>query len=170
MFPAWTLALEPILAPSTWYTDTVYTCANGDDPTAVVNFYNPSGTSVLTSDPTTLCDTGSYFNTGDYPDAAAWLANFNPGVYGTYHLVQYAAASDCNTLYTNDYDGCIGTAAYDSDQAVLFVNSVDPGPPSPDIPLGGATSTIEQTQQNLSTAMIIFLVSFFGMLWILRKH
>jgi len=33
-----------------------------------------------------------------------------------------------------------------------------------------ATSTIEQSQQNLGVAFILFFVSFFGMLWMLRKH
>jgi len=36
-------------------------------------------------------------------------------------------------------------------------------------PLGGATSTPEQSQANLSTAFFLFLLSFFGMLWIIRK-
>lgn len=52
-------------------------------------------------------------------------------------------------------------------------------PPSPDFaecaapPEEGAdnsaTSTIEQTQQNLSTVFFLFLLSMFGMLWLIRK-
>jgi len=41
-------------------------------------------------------------------------------------------------------------------------------PPTPEI--GGATSTIDQTQQNLSTAFYLFFIVFFGVVWLLRKH
>lgn len=41
---------------------------------------------------------------------------------------------------------------------------------SPDVPIGGATSTIEQTQTNLAFAVYIFLISMFGMVWLMRKH
>lgn len=43
-------------------------------------------------------------------------------------------------------------------------------PDPPDIDIGGATSTIEQTQQNLSTAFFVFFISFLGVVWLLRKH
>jgi len=33
-----------------------------------------------------------------------------------------------------------------------------------------ATSTADQAQQNLSTAMILFFVAMFGMIWLMRKH
>lgn len=40
----------------------------------------------------------------------------------------------------------------------------------PPIPTGGATSTPDQTQQNLSTAFLLFFVSMFGTIWLIRKH
>jgi len=43
-------------------------------------------------------------------------------------------------------------------------------PPRPDPPSPAATSTVEQTQQNLSTAVVVFFVSMFGMIWLIRKH
>lgn len=38
------------------------------------------------------------------------------------------------------------------------------------IPIGGATSTLEQAESNLSTAFGLFFVSMFGMIWLLRKR
>jgi len=35
---------------------------------------------------------------------------------------------------------------------------------------GGATSTVEQAQTNLAFAFAFFFVSFFGVIWLLRKH
>jgi len=37
-------------------------------------------------------------------------------------------------------------------------------------PLGGATSTIDQTESNLSTAVFLYFFCFFGMIWLLRKR
>jgi len=51
------------------------------------------------------------------------------------------------------------------------VNDDDPPtPPEPPMDLGGATSTPDQAQENLSTAFLLYFVAMFGMIWILRKH
>lgn len=39
----------------------------------------------------------------------------------------------------------------------------------PEVPLGGATSTVEQVQQNLYNGMVLFFISFFGLVWVFRK-
>jgi len=46
----------------------------------------------------------------------------------------------------------------------------DVTPPPPPVELGGATSSVDQSQQNLSTAFALFLAAMFGMIWLLRKH
>jgi len=46
----------------------------------------------------------------------------------------------------------------------------DATPPPPPFEWGGATSSSDQAQQNLSTALIVFLISMFGMIWLMRKH
>jgi len=42
--------------------------------------------------------------------------------------------------------------------------------PTPPFSGGGATSTIEQSQQNYVNSVYIFLIAMFGMIWLLRKH
>lgn len=41
---------------------------------------------------------------------------------------------------------------------------------APPVDVGGATSTVEQSQQNLSTAFVLLFVSFFGTVWLFRKQ
>jgi len=41
---------------------------------------------------------------------------------------------------------------------------------SPPIVGGGATSTVEQAQTNLYYAFVLFYISMFGMIWLMRKH
>jgi len=43
-------------------------------------------------------------------------------------------------------------------------------PPPPPVPLGGATSTLEQTQDNLYHSWILYYIAMFGMIWLMRKH
>jgi len=162
-------ALSGVITPSAWYTDTVYSCTNGDGTPDLGNIYAPDGSPLVSGvDPVTMCDSGQYFDLVNYPDAAAWLANFNPAVYGTYHLVQFdAATSVCNSA--PDYATCIAGMDYDSDFAFDMINGLTPTS-TPSTALGGATSTIEQAQQNLSTAFYIFFIVFFGTVWLLRKH
>jgi len=58
-----------------------------------------------------------------------------------------------NTTLTNyAYDGCY--------QA----------PPDSPVVIGGATSTLEQGQDNLAQAFWLYLACFFGVVWLLRKH
>jgi hypothetical protein len=38
------------------------------------------------------------------------------------------------------------------------------------VPLGEATSTVDQAQKNLSTAFVLFFISFFGMIYLLRRR
>jgi len=166
------LELWPVLAPSTWYLDTAYTCAPGTDSSGATDVYmfNPAGgVTISGADPTTVCDPGQYFDTGSFPTANDWLNNFDPGDYGTWHLVTIPVTSACNSGIM-DYADCVATGDVISDQPIDMQNAdTPPGPPAP-VPLGGATSTIEQTQQNLGTAFAIFFACFFGMIWLLRKH
>jgi len=152
--------------PDEWYTDTVYTCANGDGTPDLGTVFEPDGDPIIGLTPVDMCDSGQYFDLAAYPDAAAWLANFNAGVYGTYHLVQFdAATSVCNGA--PDYATCIAGMDYDSDFAFEMINAVTPPPdPTPDL----ATSTVDQTQLNLAAAFFIFMWSLFGMVWLIRKH
>jgi len=38
------------------------------------------------------------------------------------------------------------------------------------VPIGGATSTLDQAESNLGVSFAIFFACFFGMIWLLRKH
>jgi len=51
--------------------------------------------------------------------------------------------------------------------SVFFVGE-PPVPPEPE--MGGATSTVAQVQTNLYYGFVIFFVSFFGMVYLLRKR
>lgn len=67
--------------------------------------------------------------------------------------------------------GAINTSGswsvYDND----FVLEVVGNEPSPTpVVTGGATSSPEQTQDNLSTAFYLYFVSFFLIVWLMRKH
>jgi len=44
------------------------------------------------------------------------------------------------------------------------------GPTPPPYQYGGATSTLEQAQSNLYNAFVLFFLSMFGMIWLIRKH
>jgi len=43
-------------------------------------------------------------------------------------------------------------------------------PPTPAVPLGGATSTVEQAESNLAMSFVIFFTAFFGTVWLLRPR
>jgi len=47
--------------------------------------------------------------------------------------------------------------------------STPPPPPDPS-DFSGATSTMDQTQQNLFNMSYVFLICMFGMIWLMRKH
>jgi len=54
-----------------------------------------------------------------------------------------------------------------------FTETTCEGPPPPPImptDYGGATSSVDQSQQNLYNAFLLFYVSLFGMVWLIRKH
>jgi len=85
------------------------------------------------------------------------------------------AGTGVRLYYVNVGAACSTTAI----AAVEYTNSDGGTPPPPTFAesggggggdTGGATSTIEQSQQNLSTAFFIVFVSFFGTVWLFRKH
>jgi len=50
--------------------------------------------------------------------------------------------------------------------APQFTEDTPPGPPD----IGGATSTVDQMHDNLYYGFIVFFLSMFGMIWLMRKH
>lgn len=65
--------------------------------------------------------------------------------------------------FTTSAAGNIGSVG------IFAVAAAEP-PPEPFDFTAGATSSVDQTQENLSTALFLFLFSMFGTIWLMRKH
>jgi len=98
------------------------------------------------------------------PDTGTWaaLVSVTEMPLGTYTVVLVDASDDGTcTGATSTLAGCVASGYYISTLGTFTVDSgYDPA----------ATSTLEQAQSNLSTAFYLFLIAFFGMVWLLRKH
>lgn len=121
---------------------------SGTGPFVSGTTYYYSGTNTGTNDlRVKVCDTGTYTAI----PAGAFNITLMAAGCGSYSELTFTGTS-----------GWTGTI-----QAGSVITDV---PPTPPIPTGGATSTVSQTQENLSTAFYLFLLSMFGMIWLLRKH
>jgi len=99
------------------------------------------------------------------PDSATQRAEILSGASGHYLNMadELVAAAGATTM---DWTNAGGASAWLAVATELHeAAGVDP-----DDNIGGATSTVEQTQANLSTAFFVFFLSLFGTIWILRKH
>jgi hypothetical protein len=94
----------------------------------------------------------------------------NPGgtwtVYGSYSAGCATLTWSADGEYTVDlYNDSGFSSLYATGQ--FCQGSCAPPPP---VPLGGATSTLDQAERNLSTGFFLFFVSMFGMIWLLRPR
>jgi len=97
-----------------------------------------------------------------------WLVLSSLGTNNTNYYQYCGDATNIGGL--EDLTGVPNWSATAGDpNAHLFIGDVAPPPPPPDW-TNGATSSPDQAQQNLSTAVWLFIASMFGMLWIMRKH
>lgn len=80
----------------------------------------------------------------------------------TYQIVASGTAYITGNSYAVDITACGAS----SDGTIRVDTVVTP----PAVPLGGATSTLEQAETNLAYGFLIALASMFGMVWLLRKH
>jgi len=93
-------------------------------------------------------------------------------VLSTSALSSYAGGVPfaCGGAYTPVARYLDGTWQDWTSKGLLYSITLSGTPVSPDVPLGGATSTLEQAQSNLAMAFWLFLACFFGVVWLLRKH
>jgi len=90
-----------------------------------------------------------------------YIADTTPTFDGLY----YGGASMVGCISSAVAAGYTWTTASGPGPAPTLTQTTCASPPD-----NTPTSTIEQTQQNLSTAIYIFLGCMFGMLWLMRKH
>jgi len=130
--------------------------------------YNPSGV---------LCD----YDTGSRTTSPSTMG-FNLGcegaVQGVWHIVW---SSDYNASYNDGqkpncvkdpsaylgtYTDCLNTSSYGA-TTISHDLTISSGSSAGS---GEATSSVDQTQRNLLSSIILFMIGFFGMVWLIRKH
>jgi len=92
---------------------------------------------------------------------------FDPNHPSSYTLIQ-ASNAHCGTSQSGSattLSACLALNPSSSDHATFVITGA-----SPPVVVGGATSTLDQAEQNLAFAIAFFLVSMFGMVWLIRKH
>jgi len=96
-----------------------------------------------------------------------WIVFDNSGsVYSGANYYQNAGDTSGGAVLSRN--GSSWTAAFgDNNPNVRF--DISEGGSSSSGPLGGATSTVDQAQQNLGTGFFIFFFAFFGMVWLLAR-
>jgi len=65
------------------------------------------------------------------------------------------------------YNGTTWGTTSERFSGTIYLTAAAPAPSTSD---GSATSTIEQAQQNLSTAFYLYFLGFLGMIWVLRRR
>jgi len=149
------------IGPATIYNDTYFDCVAGDDNNNLVMMYYLDGTNIGAPQDAEDTFCGNYIYS--FSDLPAWLTNFMPGEYGLHHILVFpASAGSCNGSF--DYATCYTSMEWVYESDITFVDGDEPPPDN------YATSTIEQSQMNLALAVFMFHLSFFGMIWLLRKH
>lgn len=137
------------------------------------SYYGNTGNRIYSTNTSAAC--GATYTTGDVIGLAldvdagtlAYYKNGSlqctqTGLTGTI----YAGANVYDT--TGSLTANFGASAFSYSVPAGFCSGlVDTCPGATPI---AATSSLEQTQQNLFNALVVFFVSFFGMIWLLRKH
>jgi len=80
-----------------------------------------------------------------------------------YYITPYRIAA----ANVKHYNGTVW-GSYEGDTTLTLYGASSTSPTPPD--LGGATSTVDQSQQNLANAVYIYLACFALMVWLMRKH
>lgn len=115
---------------------------------------------VTFSAPADVLNATSYWIVLSSSQAVSLTNNLNQcGATSNVYAGGVSAYSDNSWNWTNDT----------TSDARLVIDITDSGP-SPAVDLGGATSTIEQAQGNLSTAFYLYFIAFFGTVWLLRRR
>lgn len=128
------------------------TSANLDPSATVAGASGPWAASTYTfSSPPSLSSGATY-----------WIVTHRTGSDDT--SAYYAAAGESGGTGAKTYASGTWSAAGNS---MVYQFTIVGGASG-----GGAdaTSTVDQAQQNLSTAFLLFFVAMFGMIWLLRKH
>jgi len=103
---------------------------------------------------------------------SAWLtAKSMTDQEGDWKVV-LGVSSDFNTnCYIGTSANYATCAAYsDTGEGVYFTRVVED--PPPDVPTDTSTSSdsYSQGQENLFNGILLFMIGFFGMIWLIRKH
>jgi len=98
------------------------------------------------------------------------LSTFGNGAYHILWTTGYSAP-DCETTAGN-YTDCLGSGVYNNQDICLNVgiaDACDSGPPA-EGSTGGATSTVDQVHENVFHGFIIFFISFWFGMNLLRRR
>lgn len=106
--------------------------------------------------------TGSVGASSGTLNAFSWNTGAFAGTTDGDYQVLAVTAMSCAGL---SYAACLAGNPGAYSEATFTIDSPCPVPPEQN-----ATSTIEQVQQNTYYAFVIFMTTFFGMIWLLRKH
>jgi len=123
------------------------------------------------SDP--VCSIASPATSGDLAvqctaHASAPNNTFDANHPSSYTLIQ-ASNAHCGTSQSGSattLSACLALNPSSSDHATFTITGSSP--PTP--PLGGATSTVDQAEENLYLAVFVFFASMLTMIWLMRKH
>jgi len=152
----------------------IFTVASGDA------FHDGDGTPTIGSIVYPMLDATNYYvswngtGTGNctfnlWSPTSGAITSYNGGCGGTHTdevIKPGTGNSNANGLnFTSTFTGTI-----DSLCVTDTIGGCSAPPPPADATSTAATSTIEQSQTNLAYAWFIFFFSFFGMIWLLRKH
>lgn len=140
---------------------------------------SPSTSVVCTADAVSIQTSGYQYATGTVASPSTisagnyWLV---AETYGTPSTTNYYDLGLMNSTPFGGYKTYVasawltGAGGYAATFYILDDGSTGGGGGGSATTTIAATSTIEQSQQNLSTAFYLFMFAFFGMIWLLRKH
>lgn len=170
------------LAPAASYAVTThhYVCADfsiaAGSPTCTSDIVHMSGTDGYVDTGGINLSGGTWYVTMTYTGSGDAQFRTNGTVTdGSYHVFSASLADYAYTVPSNADNRLKleANSSFSGTLANICVSdttgqcTVAPPPPSG---MGGATSTIEQSQTNLAYAVYMFMIAMFGMVWLMRKH
>jgi len=164
-------------APGLSFAATITTDASCyESPANTINYSGANGSNgmvlyKLSTPSLPLCQNGTPPAASGVLNSQTFVSSCTPGTFNTSQTGDYAIIFlEYATCVGSSYATCVsansgGAPGNEAD----FEIATNCGGGS-NVPLGGATSTLDQAQKNLSTAFFLYFISFFGMIWLLRRR
>lgn len=163
-----TIALSLLLVPMTTYASTPTMTPDCVESTATSwtfgNLDNSAGADHWSA---VYKDTGPLVAYDHTQSATSWTSDFDTAYAtatpATYHFADYD--SNLGGDFPADWTAMQASAGFLGSADLVYATSCSSASGG-----SGATSTIEQSQENLAHAVYIFFIALFGMVWLMRKH